>query len=54
MMLSDKIAIGTASLGLLISMYGAFSMRDDYHLGFKLLIVGNGVMMMSMLLKGAF
>lgn len=54
MMLSDRIAVAIASLGLLVCMYGAFSMKDDYKLGFRLLILGHGVMMFSMLLKGAF
>lgn len=54
MMLSDKLAIMIASSGLLVSMYGAFSMRDDYKGGFRLLIIGHGIMMFSMLLKGEF
>lgn len=52
--LDVKLGIFTASIGLLISMFGAFDMRDNYRRGFKLLLLGNGIMMMSMLLKGAF
>lgn len=47
-----RLGLLIASVGLLISMMGAFEMKDNYKKGYKLLLTGNGIMLLSMLIKG--